>query len=217
MLDTMITLYHGTERSCGQRIIASKSFHRSLGNEHWLGDGIYFYEEVDYAFRWIYISYSKKYPQCMPKMSNIISKYVVLSADINVKPGRIFDLTKSSYKRLFDEVLRRSLEKNKYANLEIVDGAVLNFMFRNMKYNTKYDIIKGLFIHEDNDISIAKTRLAYIPEVQYCVINKGIISNIKDINILEDDISKFSFAQHYNDKGNGKLIKYKPRKKMYNN
>ena len=164
-----------------------------------------------------YISYSKKYPQCIPKMSNIINKDVVLSADINVKPERIFDLTKSSYKRLFDEVLRRSLEKNKYANLEIVDGAVLNFMFRNMKYNTKYDIIKGLFIHEDNDISIAKTRLAYIPEVQYCVINKGIISNIKDINILEDEITKFSFAQHYNDKGNGKLIKYKPRKKMYNN
>ena len=31
----------------------------------------------------------------------------------------------------------------------------------------------------------------------------------------DSDLSMFSFAQHYNDNGNGRLIKYKPREKMY--
>ena len=40
----------------------------------------------------------------------------------------------------------------------------------------KFDVIKAVFIHEDNDISITNTRLAYIPETQYCVVNSSIIS-----------------------------------------
>ncbi|RKI41090.1 hypothetical protein D7V86_13900 [bacterium D16-51] len=211
----MLTLYHGTERDIGSRIIASRTFIKSLGDEHWLGDGIYFYEEKNYAFRWIYISYSKKYPMCTPDIVNILKKYTVLAVDIIVAQERIFDLTKYEHKAQFDKVHIRSLEKIKNHKINITDGAVLNFMFHKMEFNKKYDLIKAMFIHEDNDISITKTRLAYIPETQYCVINKGIIENIRDINISEDDLSMFSFAQHYNDKGNGRLIKYKPRRNIY--
>lgn len=211
----MLTLYHGTERDVGSRIIASKTFKQSLGDEHWLGDGIYFYEEKIYAFRWIYIRYNKKYPMCTPNMANIIKKYSILSADITIEQERIFDLTRYEHKEQFDRVHNRSLEKNKSGKINITDGAVLNFMFHKMKYNKKYDMIKAMFPHEDNDISSMKTRLSYIPEMQYCVVNKRIISNIKDINISDSDLSMFSFAQHYNDNGNGRLIKYKPREKMY--
>lgn len=80
----------------------------------------------------------------------------------------------------------------------------MNFMFYKMKYNKKFDMIKAMFLHSDNDISISKTRSAYIPEVQYCVVNKTIISNIRDINVTDEDMDMFSFSQHYNDNGKGK-------------
>lgn len=211
----MLTLYHGTDKTSGTKIISSKSFKRSLGEEHWLGDGVYFYEEKYYAFRWIYIAYIKKYPQHVPEMENITTKYTILSADIKTVPERIFDLAKIEHKLIFDRVYKKSLEKNKNRNLKIVDGAVFNFLFYKMGYKKEYDLIKALFIHEDNDIQINHTRLSYIPEVQYCVINAEVIKNIKNSSILNEDM--FSFAQHYNESGNGRLIKYKPRKNSYKN
>lgn len=211
----MLTLYHGTKRDNGKRILATKTFHRSMGNNHWLGDGIYFYAEKSYAFRWLYLDYGKNHPSSIPKLSNIINKYIILSADISIELERIFDLTRAEHKMMFDKVFQRSIEKNKNLGLKIVDGAVLNLMFQRMDYNKRFDMIKALFIHEDNDISINKTRLAYIPEVQYCVVDRGIIGEIKDINITDEDMSLFSFAQQYDDNGNGRLIKYRPRNGKY--
>lgn len=103
----MMTLYHGTERDKGKKIIVSQNFNRSLGDEHWLGDGIYFYGESCYAFRWIYLDYIRKYPHCTPKIQNVINKYVVLSADITIEINRIFDLSNVIHKILFDEVYKR--------------------------------------------------------------------------------------------------------------
>lgn len=213
----MLVLYHGTNKENGKKIIASKVFKRSFGNEHWLGDGIYFYEEKFYAFRWIYIAYNRKYPQSKPEIHNITDKYVILSANITINQERIFDMSRYEHKIMFDRVLRKSIEKNKDKNLRIVDGAVFNFMFYKMNYNKKFDMIKAIFMHEDNDILDSSTRLPYIPEIQYCVVNSLIISNIGNTNISDEEIPMLSFSQHYNDNGNGRLIKYKPRKNMYNN
>lgn len=119
----MITLYHGTDNKAADKILETRTFNKSKGDNHWLGDGVYFYKE-------------------------------------------------------------------------------------------KFDLIKAIFPHEDNDIPLNKTRLGYYPEVQYCVINTDIMGNIS--NDGKDDnnyLEFFSFAERYNESGNSNLITYKPKRK----
>lgn len=209
----MLKLYHGTEIEKTEKIVGSQSFRPSSGDEHWLGDGIYFYEEKMYAIRWLCIVYNRKYQGHTPKFENVIAKYGIVLANIDVTEDRVFDLTKTEYKIIFDAVHKETIKKYKPKNGEMVDGAVLNYMFYRMGYKKKFDIIKAIFIHEDNDISISNTRLAYIPETQYCVVNSSIIKKIEHINILESDKLLFDYAVQYNAEGNGNLIKYIPRRK----
>ncbi len=37
--------YHGTKDEAAQKIFESKSFRPSIGEEEWLGKGVYFFEE----------------------------------------------------------------------------------------------------------------------------------------------------------------------------
>ncbi|GHV63114.1 hypothetical protein AGMMS49587_12090 [Spirochaetia bacterium] len=44
--------YHGTHRDTAKLIMCSNEFRCSIGNEHWLGKGIYFYLEKSDAILW---------------------------------------------------------------------------------------------------------------------------------------------------------------------
>lgn len=210
----MITLYHGTDNKAADKILETKTFNKSKGDNHWLGDGVYFYKEKRYAFRWIYIAYSK-YSGHKPTLNGIKKYYTILKAEIDVKEDRIFDLVENSkHKSIFDETLNKCLERKISTKYNIVDGMVLNILFYKFNYKEKFDLIKAIFPHEDNDIPLNKTRLGYYPEVQYCVINTDIIGNIS--NDGKDDnnyLGFFSFAERYNESGNSNLITYKPKRK----
>ena len=52
--------YHGTTKACAYSILNSKKMNPSTGDRHWLGDGIYFYEEEFYAYNWLIYYYKKK-------------------------------------------------------------------------------------------------------------------------------------------------------------
>ncbi len=94
----MQVLYHGTNYEVGKEIIRTKYFRKSLGDRHWLGDGVYFYSDKSYAFRWIYISYRRnnKADRKIITGNSILEKYTILSADIEVDKSRIFDLVENA-------------------------------------------------------------------------------------------------------------------------
>lgn len=49
-----LTGYHGTNKVAAKNIIREASFKKSIGEKHWLGDGIYFYEKNEDALDWNY-------------------------------------------------------------------------------------------------------------------------------------------------------------------
>lgn len=73
----MITLYHGTDNKAADKILETKTFNKSKGDNHWLGDGVYFYKEKRYAFRWIYIPLNKTRLGYYPEV-----QYCVINTDI---------------------------------------------------------------------------------------------------------------------------------------
>lgn len=56
-------MYHGTEKERGEKILADQKMPVSISTDrkqHWLGDGIYLYRELIYAFRWILLMYEER-------------------------------------------------------------------------------------------------------------------------------------------------------------
>ena len=82
--------YHGTDMLLGEKIVEEKKFHLSLGDDHWLGDGIYFFEDHREALLWAKIC--RKFPTPVVIEVSIIS-------------DRVFDLTKIDDQIRFDEFI----------------------------------------------------------------------------------------------------------------
>lgn len=178
-------VYHGTPKDKAEKIICEKCFNESKGDRHWLGDGVYFYRDLFYAVRWI---------RCLDKnrTSNLFENYSILAVELNVDKERIFSFFNPEHKLLFYSVLEACNEKMKSLNLknEIVDGVILNIMFKKMKYGNDYDMIEAAFVHEDKKMGNFNSRLCYFPEIQFCVKNDEIIEKIHRLEIDLEDISE---------------------------
>lgn len=183
-------MYHGTDIKTGKNIIASQMMLPSVGDHHWLGNGIYFYKDEEYAFRWIVIKYTDNFRNLYSgNYENIFEKYIILSADII--SSRKFDLddlqTKLFFINIKNEILRKS-ENSKRIQEQldrkgIADGVVFNVLFDKMGYSDMYDYVSATFpIAYLYDSS---SRLDYIPELQICVKNADIIENIAQYNDIE--------------------------------
>ena len=71
-------LYHGTPKSCLKNII-NKGFIISTSDTHWMGKGVYFYDDVEKAYAFV----SKTRKKVTP---------VVLKVELEVKSEKILDL-----------------------------------------------------------------------------------------------------------------------------
>ena len=85
-------VYHGTTLENANSIVSEKNIKQSIGDRHWLGDGVYFYEEFLYAVRWI---------RCKEKSDELFEKYAIISAELNINEERVFSFCINCYlKRL---------------------------------------------------------------------------------------------------------------------
>ena len=181
-------MYHGTDLKTGKIIIESQRMEPSRGDHHWLGDGIYFYRDQKYAFRWIIIKYTQNFQNSRAlDYKKISQEYIILTAEL--KSDKIFDLDNLEMKLFFLDMRKIILDKSdqseriqKQLNESgFSDGVVLNVLFEKMGLSASYDCVKATFpiSYLDNTGS----RLDYIPELQICVKNPEIIENIKEFNI----------------------------------
>lgn len=78
----LTTGFHGTSKNDGDSIL-TRGFSVSRGDNHWLGDGVYFFaEDQDMAFQWCRgESFKKKY-----------NDYVIIKSDIGIGLKYVFDL-----------------------------------------------------------------------------------------------------------------------------
>lgn len=203
-------VYHGTTLKNANSIVSEKNIKQSIGDRHWLGDGVYFYEELLYAVRWI---------RCKEKSDELFKKYAIISAELNINEERVFSFFKYEHKLLFKEVIkichRRLMEINQA--VAVVDGTVLNIMFKKMKYGKEYDAVRAMFIHEDKEMEQYESRLYYVPEIQICVKNISVIKRLEKLEEIEEKCKKYiSIADEFTVKASGVLgtkdMKYRRRK-----
>lgn len=195
-------MYHGTEINIGEEIIRNQLIKSSRGDDHWLGDGIYFYSEDVYAFRWIAIKYTNNFRNKYSNdLSGIFDQYMILKATVEAAEERIFSLCDPEIYLFFREFCNQIEEKKEYSDrfkdMKIIDGAMLNILFEDFGYKAKYDLVKAVFPINQRDSSDF-TRLNYIPETQVCIKNPEIIKRIDKHSFKEVPERYQSFIARYN-------------------
>lgn len=182
-------LFHGTEINRGHRIIKNKKMEISRGDHHWLGDGSYFYEDDFYAYKWIIDMYKKRYKKKPSNSKELFKKYQILKGRVLTDKKRVFNLDKPLHKFEFDRVYEKCKKMLKYSqkfsNIQIADGVILNIMFNDLGYMEYFDIVIATFKRRRNRYKGVGMRLDFIPEKQICVKNIDKVTQIEFYDCLE--------------------------------
>ena len=91
----ILTGYHGTHKSSVNEILTNE-FTSNIRNDHWLGQGIYFFDDLELAKWWA----EKKFNS---------SSAAVISATINTEPDKILNLDTRIGLNTFIKELKRIL------------------------------------------------------------------------------------------------------------
>ncbi|MEG0994083.1 MAG: hypothetical protein RR303_11205 [Bacteroidales bacterium] len=130
--------YHGTNEQ-NEKNILSMNFRKSTGDNHWFGEGIYFFidginaESLDnLAAQWA-IDQAWDNKDRKLKYTN----YIVLKATIHLAPETIFDLRDENNNRIFNQVRNKILEaikdKGKIINGDYKDSIVFKYIQEKFK------------------------------------------------------------------------------------
>lgn len=184
------TLYHGSNRPRGERMLIGKEKIISRGDGHWLGDGLYLFVDFIYAYKWIVDMYADKEGDAQPKYNQLINKYMIIEYDIMLSTDRLFDLTNPEHKILFDFTLKQMKSKQQISNKVMPEGVVLNYMFEELSYNKLFDAIKALFMINRNQYNF-KSRLGFMPQYQLCIRNLDIVKTLTEHN-FEDKVEEYN-------------------------
>ncbi len=104
----MLRLYHGTDAACADAI-CSGGFIYKPNNNHWLGNGVYFYTDLDLA-KWWTTNPSSQF-------GTRVKNPAVIVFDIDISPDSILDLrTLSGYRKCIS--LYSKYESIAFKNIE---------------------------------------------------------------------------------------------------
>ena len=193
--------YHGTARKRGAESIEAQTMPISQGDDHWLGDGIYFYDNIKYAYRWIWMMCEDRV-QRQPSKEVLLDNYMVIVADIDIVEGRLWDLVHNPehfmlFEELRTEILKKHAQdpalKKRVADNKIVDGVVLNILYNEYGFGEYYDAVLYSFRTKKS----LGTRID-IQEIQLCVKNSEVITEFCECtDYNHNDNVQFIYA--YND------------------
>lgn len=194
--------YHTTHRN-NVKSILNNGFYMSPPNKgHWLGKGVYFFEDLYYAIEWKIIGVLKK--QYIENEEEL-KKASILLAKINVKDYEMIDLSTPygcDIFLTFLDVIKENYSEDEYKNiLKKGDKYIIKALeklenIKKEKYLSEFDVVcadydRGIIkkdkSKEDNFISGTQK--------QVCVKNlRAIIKNEK----LKEDIEKEDYKISYN-------------------
>lgn len=180
-------LYHGSNRTRGEEIIEIQELKVTRGDKHWLGDGSYLFVEDFQAYKWILDMFKSRYSGQDSNYDNIINNYLVLECKVETNKTRIFDLTKSEHKILFDRVRKEMVEMKKIKTKEMAEGVTLNYMFNVLGFDKDFDFVRAIFCLNRGNYTDFQSHLAYLPQEQICIKNE------KDVKDIVKNINEYDF------------------------
>jgi len=183
-MSNTITLegFHGTS-SINADAILKMGFKSSLGDEEWLGDGVYFFTEgisppQNNAVKW---AIAQSWDNVRRRHTH--NDYSVIKADITVERDNFLDLTSVEGIEFFNYLRNKYVEsvkkgKVKPKNLDFKDGHIINDAREFL--NVKIDVTKGNFY--------IKFSVERIYNINFRTPNTTILA-VFDVNIINSNLS----------------------------
>lgn len=184
--------YHGTIEKCGDKILKDNEYIWDENRNHWLGDGIYFYDDLYLARVW-----AKE--QCKSGENPVVLENLIVCKD-----EKFLDLTKAEQKEKFrldfmDFIAQLKEDGYSLGDEVTLDKKVNSMYYNYVKTNCNYDVIKNTFCKnktrysESNELT-QKINMQYNAysgynffETQICATNNSVVKNIKYV-LQEEDI-----------------------------
>ena len=203
-------LYHGTTVESGEKIVKNKYFkisstyrpkkNKAVEYDHWLGNGVYFFEDEIHAYDWILKMFNTKYKHIIENCKDIyelskelFQKYTILKSRIVADENRIWNLDNPEdlmiFLKICDEIYEKLKDDEEYKNRVISDGTFINVMFEKMGFKKKFDIVIYTFGFSRPKRPY-QTFIKLIPQKQVCVKNPKVVKSI-DYHDCE------SFSKYY--------------------
>lgn len=184
MSDVEITGYHGTNIPNYQEIKRRRFFNISFGNEHYLGNGIYFFID-DYTENGKInaASWAKKRPG---------DKKCVIQVQISFNEKETLDLTTkeglANYYKTYKEIIRKikGVKGKKFTGEQkSISGTVINSIYNAADYNEKFIFVKAWTSTHFNELSDLNAFTAISNGCELCVRNntKIITKTIKGLEV----------------------------------
>lgn len=107
---------------------------------------------------------------------------MILNVEVDYNIDRVFSFINPEhqveYSHIKEHCKKKAALSKELSKCEIVDGVVLNFMFKNMGYGKDYDMVEAIFpLVDEKD---GKSRLGMMREYQLCVKNPDKVKSIRD-------------------------------------
>lgn len=119
-----LTGFHGTD-SANEASILATGFKASTGDDHWLGDGVYFFVEGNSAVDPVGAAVKWAIAQAYDTTTklNKYSEYVVIEAEIEVKEENFLDLNSVEGMEVFNKIRNQFVKKIKDGGKKLKYGA----------------------------------------------------------------------------------------------
>ena len=139
MSQKILTGYHGTTKEKSESIL-KQGFKISKSQEQkyeWLGDGIYFWDDIFYAVQWNIINMEKNYND---KNEKNLMNYAIIKSKIIVNKSKLFDISSPEGSIIYSK-LKKKLEK------KLIESGSEKLVEKLKKQSDKF----WINILEDND------------------------------------------------------------------
>lgn len=188
MKELEFTVFHGTDLSVATDII-NNGFQCKLSDEHWLGNGIYFYEDFSLA-QWWTKNKTKKF-------SMNITNPAIIECKIKIASDRVLNLCELNGFKLYTELLDSFFsihEKLGIRPKECIDVKKMRCIFFNFIFEmNKIDMIIAPFLKIDQpyfpkcekELIFNRMNIMYT-EKQFCLRENCQASIIISKKVMED-------------------------------
>lgn len=192
MNEKIIVGYHATSRENIESILKNGFVESKASKGHWLGKGIYLFENLYYAIEWGILGVIKSDINDY----NIIKKTCgILIIDLDIENYKVIDFSEPQGYVIFErllQIIKNYYSEEKYNEIVSKGYAYIIKVIENLEkqnneqYISRFDIVCAVY---PKYIAKPKTNFAgdFIPCVQkqICIKNKDAIKNIIELNYDE--------------------------------
>lgn len=193
----IITVFHGTTFESALKILKENHFNKSCNEDDWLGNGIYFYDNLNNAILYNirkYINHNALYPT----YDKLSKERVILVANIEYSDNEIVDFNEIEnlqkllglWKLFYDKIKNNET----YKKLKYKDGFMINWLLKKTDFFSGCKILKNTFNldlrfkRKISKIFDKKTKIGYnLTQIFWCILDE---SCIKNLNLYNDNYEK---------------------------